>query len=718
VVLSRSIRDAVIAKTLRVPTVDAERGDGAAVARQIDIALMSVGFKCSRELLEHLSGTHPAVAQETGRSALRAVRELVGDHVEHNVYFVDFPANVPDTVEFWDRCIADALLDQRSSGNILSQLRSGFVNLLDLPKYGRYQHTYAEMLAAHEPLIHSAKDRVTVLQLGRSLAEESYTLYLSLATHPVPLQQEDLALLRALADVHISDPHPEAVDVRENRAMINAARIGRGLPPWVDTPADVLRLACALSDGDVTLSAPTPLRSLRRAERRALMAALDEVVAANPAKLADIARYSERFKRLGERLHPHEHPLRPAAQDVFTVARGERTVRSLAGRVEIALADGDPDAAVDVLERAPGMLLRSVDRLARAGADIDRLTAALEAAASGASTRVLLSLREHLLNRAGPSVARVFVNQQGRSWVAPEERPPLPAPFVRALAEVLDAEVASRLPHIDHFVIQPEARALTIPLSDKTRPNGLGILPRGSVQPLAQHARFFVYWKQREHRTDLDLSVLLLDQDFQFADQVSWTNLSTLGATHSGDITEAPAGGSEFIDLDLGRVKATYVVPQVNKYAGEGFDQLEEVFFGFMERTPEQAGRPFEPRTVRAKSDLFGAGRVALPVTFARDEQGDWRATWMHLNLSGYPRFNRVEQNYGATSLLVRAILERQYLRLSYLEELLKTRGTVVLDAAPEGQPVTYLGLDHADGLPDGSTIYTPANLEQLLNPA
>jgi stress response protein SCP2 len=718
VVLTPDIRGAVIAKTLRVPMIDGDRGDGAAVARQLDVALVSAGFKCSRELLEHLSQAHPAVAQEAARSALRAVRELIGDHVEHNVYFVDFPANVPDTIQFWNRCIADALLDQRSSANVLSQLRAGFVNLLDLPKYGRYQHTYEEMLAAHEPLNESAKDRVTLLHLGHSLAEESHALYLSLATTPVPLQEDDLALLRALAEIHISDSHPEAVDVRENRAMINAARVANGLAPWVDTPVDVLRLACALSEGDVTLSEPTRLRSLRRAERRALIAALNEVVGENPAKLADVARYGERFKRLGERLHPHEHPLCPAAQDVFTVARGERTVRSLAGRVEIALADGDPDAAVAALERAPGMLMRSVDRLARAGADVDGLANAVRVAAPATSTRVLLSLREHLLNRGEPSAARIFVNQQGRSWVAPDERAPLSGSFTSALAEALDAEIAGRLPRIDRLVVEPAARALAIPLTEKTRPQGLGILPRGSVQPLAQHARFFVYWKERAHRTDLDLSVLLLDDDFQFADQVSWTNLKRLGATHSGDITEAPAGASEFIDLDLGRVEATYVVPQVNKYSGEGFDELEEVFFGFMERAPEQKGRPFEARTVRAKSDLFGAGRVALPVIFARDPEHGWRATWMHLNLPGHPNFNRVEHNYRGTSLLVRGIVERKYLRLSYLEDLMRGRGTVVLDAAPDGQPVTYLGLDHPDGTPDGSTVYTPANLTQLLNPA
>lgn len=716
--LTHGIREAVIAKTLRVPRVEGDRGDGAAAARQVDVALLSAGFTCSRELLEHLSRAHPAVAQDAGRSALRAVRELVGDHVEHNAYFVDFPANVPDTIAFWGRCVADALGDPRASGNVLSQLRAGVVNLLDLPRYGRYQHTYAELLAAHEPLVASAKDRVTVLHLGRSLAEESHALYLALATSPVPLQAGDLALLRALAEVHVADPQPEAVDVRENRAVINAVRVVGGLAPWVDTPVDVLRLACALSDGDVTLSEPARLRSLRRAERRALMAALERVVGEHPAKLADVGRYAERFKRLGERLHPHEHPRCPAAQDVFAVARGERTVRSLSGRVEIALADGDPDAAMAALAHAPGMLLRSVDRLARAGGGADRLAEAVRAAAPAASTRVLLSLREHLLNRAEPAPVRVFVNQQGRSWVTSDERAALPAALTSALAEALDAEITARLPRIDRLVVEPAARTLAIPLSEKARPQGLGILPRGSVQPLAQHARFFVYWKQRAQRTDLDLSALLLDDDFAFAGQVSWTNLKALGATHSGDVTEAPAGASEFIDLDLGRVEAAYVVPQVNRYDGEGFDALEEVFFGFMERTSEQRGRPFEPRTVRAKSDLFGAGRVALPVIFARDPEHGWRATWMHLNLSGHPRFNRVEDNHRSTSLLVQGIVERQYLRLGYLEDLLRARGTVVLDAVPDGRPVTYMGLDRPDGLPDGSTIYTPANLTQLLNPA
>src|SRR5262249_497007 len=162
----------------------------------------------------------PPVAQETGTAILRAVRELVGDHVRHNAYFIDFPENVPDTADFWSQCIAQALLDPRSAGNVAAQLASGWVNLLDVPTYARYQHPYEEMLAAHDELIASAKDRVTLLELGRSLSEESHALYLSLATSLVPLSESDLALLAGLAELHVADPQPDKIDVRENRAVI------------------------------------------------------------------------------------------------------------------------------------------------------------------------------------------------------------------------------------------------------------------------------------------------------------------------------------------------------------------------------------------------------------------------------------------------------------------------------------------------------------------
>jgi stress response protein SCP2 len=58
-------------------------------------------------------------------------------------------------------------------------------------------------------------------------------------------------------------------------------------------------------------------------------------------------------------------------------------------------------------------------------------------------------------------------------------------------------------------------------------------------------------------RTDYDLSVLMLNEKFEYANQLSWTNLRTEDGVgvHSGDITSAPDGASEFIDIDLGKVE-------------------------------------------------------------------------------------------------------------------------------------------------------------------
>jgi len=716
-----SVRDALIARTLRVPVVAGDSGDAAAAVRQLDVALMSVGFKCSKELLEHLSGFHPAVTLEAGESVLRAARDLVGDHVDHNPYFIDFPKEVPDTLDFWTSCIASALMDPRSAANVSKQLKSGRVNLLDLPTYGRYQHTFEEMLGVHEKLLPAAKDRVTVLHLGGSLTAESHAAYLALAGSPVPLAEGDLSLLGALAELHVRDVQPEQIDVRENRAVVNRARLDQDVPIVVDTPVDVLRLACAISGGDVTLSTPTRFRGFKRAQRRALLAALDEVIAASPMKLSDVPRYAEAFKRLGERLHPHEYSNWSSAQTVFAVARGEHDANSLAGRVELAIARGEPDEAVAALQHAPGMLLRSVDRLARSGAELDVLVRAVEEAVSTASTRVLLSLREHLLNRDEPVAARLFVNQAGRPWVTADQRPPLPATTTARIGAVLDAEIARRLLPVDRLVLDPECRTLAVPLSGKARAGGLGVLPRGSTQHVEPHVRFFVYWKERQRTTDFDLSLVLLDDDFATVGQVSWTNLKETEVVHSGDVTEAPAGATEFIDVNLDAQRARYVVPQVNIYAGEGFNQVEEAFFGFMERRPADKGSPFEPRTVRAKSDLFGAGRVSLPLLFAREPDGNWTARWMHLNLFGHPSFNQVEGNHRRTSAIARTIVERRYLRLSYIEDLLRLRGTPIEEwpvSLDPGTPISYLGLNVPDDLPAGSTTYTLKNLTDLLNSA
>ncbi|MFE3572315.1 hypothetical protein ACFXON_23040, partial [Bacillus subtilis] len=283
--VSWDLDELVISRTFRLPGVEGPAGSGEVVVRQFDAVLMSVGFKLSGDLIARLAGLTPGAVLDIAVRVLPIVRRMAGAHVEHNVYFKDFPANVPDTVEFWTDCLLDALGDELAAAAVSEGLAQGVLNLLALPRYGSYQHSYGEMAAAHDELIASAGDRVTVLHAGQSVEGEVSALYLSLAGRATPLGDEDLTVLRELALHCARGPQPESIPVRENRAIINEVRLAGGVDLLVDTVTDVLRLACLLSGGDVSLLAATRFRSLSRRSRRGLLAALDVAIAARPARL-------------------------------------------------------------------------------------------------------------------------------------------------------------------------------------------------------------------------------------------------------------------------------------------------------------------------------------------------------------------------------------------------------------------------------------------------
>ena len=716
---------------------------------------MSAGFKLSRGLLQELSARETGQVLALGGRVLRAARTMAGDHVKHNPYFRDFPFNVPATLEFWAELAERALAVGIAGGSgVYVDIGGGELveagSLLSLPGYGTVEHTYDDMLAAHEALAASAGDRITILHQGGTPQEEAHRLYLELAASRVPLAAEDLALLEALATACAAGPQPERVPVRENRAVLNRVALGCGRPLLADTVTDVLRLAAAVSGGDLTLETATRFRSFTRAERRVLVASLDRVVRQSQAKLADVAPHAEAWKRLGERLHPHEYGTLPEARRVFAVARGEERVPSLAARAESHFLAGETVQAARRLAVAPGLFFRSLDRLLRnaTAAECRAIMDLAVRAAPGVSGRVLLSAREHFQNRDrsrsgdrsqnggtvdGTGLPRVFANRKGRAWVTPETRPGIDSGVRRDLLAVLDEAVTVRLPEGGRLIVDPAVLGVALPLSGKPAAPGLGVMPRGSVSDVVPDDQdvlsFFVYWRQKSKRTDYDLSALMVTADFSRSDFVSWQAYHSADAavTYSGDITDAPDGATEFISCDLRRMRLPVIIPQVNIYAGEPFDEAAEAFFGYLLRGADQRGAPFEAATVRMKSDLRGSGRVALPLAFLRGEDGKWRAKWLHFYLKGHASMNVVQGNRLSTSLLARTVIDRDYLRVGYLAGLMASRtadGTVIrarsagdLAVAVKDAPgpVTYIGLDRPEDLPQDARVFTLANLAGLI---
>ena len=739
----KSLFQTIVQKTYRVPvgvfTPSSTKMSGK-LTRQLDIALMAAGFKLSGELFRRLSELHWVHVSDLGGPVLAAVKELVGDHVEHNVYFKNFPDGIPDTEEFWMDCLFDALGRPESMLRTGMQFARGAVDLVALPKYGRYRHTYDEMIATCDQYIASSRDKFKVLHLGKSLEEEAEDLYASLAGSRVPLNGDDRILLESLAEMclHVSDVE---IPVRENRAIINAVCVKYGKEPAVGTPTDILRLAAALSGGDITLEKPTKFKSFPKSQRRVMLRALNYLLATkSPVPYGDFNQYREEWKRLGERLHPFEFHLN-YVNTAFEHIR-KPIVRSTATMVDAALKRADVKAAVALLKPAPGILFRNLDRLIRttdSPMDTHSVADAIRAVGNKVSGRVLLSVREHFDNRT-VSGKRIFANSKGTAYVTADTRASINDGLIAEVTDAINTEIERRLPKPDILVVDPAILGVALPLSEKNKVEGFNVMPRGSVTPInCEILRFFMYWKQKAERTDYDLSCLFLDKEFKCVNQASWTSLRGDGYRHSGDIVDAPNGATEFIDIDLHRTPYSVIIPTVNFYAGETFDKCAEAFFGFMERDGwdnksaynvprdwersrhrKPSGKPFEPQAVRTKSGLTGTNRITLPLAFFK-KGTQWYAKWLHLNVKGAGFANMVEKNAPSLQLTVKTMIQRQYLTVGHLVMLMVSGYTTRLIMQTEGMkydyksPVTYIGLERPEGLPEGSTVYTLANLKDLM---
>lgn len=99
---------------------------------------------------------------------------------------------------------------------------------------------------------------------------------------------------------------------------------------------------------------------------------------------------------------------------------------------------------------------------------------------------------------------------------------------------------------------------------------------------------------------------------------------------------------------------------------------------------------------------------------FFRAPGGEWRVRWLHLHLAGEPEFNAVENNQVSATALARALVDRRYLTVGYLAGLLAD-DVIRWDGQTFEEPVTFIGLERPEGLPEGSRVFTPENLGDLI---
>ena len=608
------------------PERDTDAGVETALA-----TLRALGYRLSDPVREAL--TRPEQAWALVNAAARLTSGSPA--ADYRPFYPDFPIQV--------RTASEATLLVNAALHYLGDV----VGVRILPDYRP---------SPREPL---PGDDGALTELGLATAQNLERIVADLIAQATPFSAQDRADLTALRDFG-----PEAaphVAVKENLAVLTVTFPDLDFSDSYRTVTDVLRLAVALAGGDVSLAEPCRFPSFSRAQRRRLLGLLDAVGQAQDSRdsAEEMARRCERWKRLARHLRPGDYARRfpRATKLLHQVASGDAEA-GFTSRLEEALARRDVDGALSLLSARPGVFARRLNHLLRLCADEaarERVVAEFARVAPEVALPVLVRLWEYFAS-PGPDalpwrVVAIKAATGTKTTLIPSTRRPGPADVavVRAVEEALRQR--KRLGRI--AVDQGMYEGYTTPVGLRSASPGMRTAGRGTRLPLpeGETIRFFLHWRDlpeappkapgpagpaaaedRDTRVDLDLSAFFVSEDFTRTEQIAYYNLRSTAAVHSGDLTSAPDGAAEFIDVTLAealRQGWRYVVMTVHSFSHHRLSEVPECWAGAMARGADpQSGEVFEASTVMQRLDLVSPTFNATPFVIDLAER---RLIWWDL---------------------------------------------------------------------------------------
>lgn len=439
---------------------------------------------------------------------------------------------------------------------------------------------------------------------------------------------------------------PDDIPLKENVALVCKIYLNtyksantNDIQKYFHTATDVLRLITAMSDGDISLATNTRFRNFKRSERRMLLELLDHC--SNIEE--DMLRYKNRWLRVGEKLHPMEYsPLQyPHAYLAFQKLRDGEKIETFGGKVNKAMDAENYEAALALLKKRPGELARKLDYLLRTAKIPNMVVNTFKDIAGDVSTPVLLQVKEHFAHRNEENENRVFFpkGNLSRCHSIKNTLPEIEESYCNAIVSICEnalIEAYRKKDFMGKVYLSPEFKNYLVPFSQRSASKSLKTIVRGSRLPISEDIntlRAFIWWTNTtdknndwdDYRVDIDLSAAIFDENWNYMEHISYTNLRSrkYQACHSGDITNGgPVNGdgvSEFLDVDIDSVVkygARYVVYQVYSFTNQTFKDLPHAMFGWMGRESAGSGEIYEPKTVEQKMDLTANSTIAIPVIF------------------------------------------------------------------------------------------------------
>jgi hypothetical protein len=606
----------------------------------------SLGYTLSYDIIEALKTYSYSELELFYKSLIKDLREMLGANVIFNPMYPYFPDHVMNMSE------AELYL------NAIIHYVTGW-----LPNYKKEERPALTEFSSLKVIQSGTEDEFKSLIKNLIAANSSIS-----ETDKSDIEWAVLNYSDNLAEIL-----PESIPQKETIAYLAKVLItifdnpSEQLKPYFKTATDVLRLAVALSDGDISLAIKTKFKNFSRPVRKVLLTLLEN--AGNITE--DMLRHEGYWIRLGERLHPSEFSKKfPKTHKAFDVLRNNLPFSTFNSKVEQLLLNGKSMEAADLLKSRPGDMARRLDHLLRAGNadDAKKVLEIFSEISENISTPVLLQVMTHFKYRNTEKELRSYFPKGSVAKVKIiEDKLPLLSPEITKAAEAACRKALinrfAKLPALGKVYLDDKLKNHLVPFSQRSAGKALRTLVRGSRLdlPKGNTIRFFLWWKEglingkETGRVDIDLSSVLFNSKWRYMEHISYTNLKSekYQACHSGDITSAPNGACEFIDIDIPSVLkygGRFIIMNVYSFTSHAYCDLPECFAGWMMRQEPGSGEIFEPKTVVDKVDLSADTKICIPVILDLEKR---QLIWSDIALNALPGYNiNVESNLSGVSLM------------------------------------------------------------------
>lgn len=620
---------------------------------------------------------------------LENFRVFNGHDMRPCTLFTNFPEDVPsEAIYNLKRLVSIACASFLSDADVILDCGCKVnTSIFDLREFGACpvcQHRVGELhnsYARRFPLI-DIRNPITIVMIGTNGSELLHIVH-SLLYTTTGLSAEDLDIIKPLlTELGFNEDMIEMdrIVMKEVKAHVVAYFIEHELlyTKEIYRPTDILRIAASLSGRTTTLASNVKFR-LSNKNRRIIRKFFNECDEDDIGEMRKPVHFTK-FKALGHCLHTGKYHFQsPVCYRIFDRLRNDhKSIVTFESETERLFKSKHPDTLVDSLcahlRKRPGVFARVINRILKTSQGDPSLFRVPEAFASvidEVSTRVLLQLAmvlrvwndtEYSISIPAGAVAKPHVRLNPMSGI----NDTVTVQVKNEMVVVIESELRSRFGRKGGlgkvFLDRDALSRYILPLSMHSASKSAQSISRGSVQNMAQYnvddvIRLFVYW---EDQTDVDLSVMMLNNAFDTVSAVAYTHLKAVNyddevyCVHSGDIQRGLPSGTEFIDINVNKLPADirYILMDVVCYYGSTFDTFTS-YCGYMIRSSD-TGEVFEPTTVEDKWDLT-IGRKSIPVCFDLKNR---TVIKLDLGVVGEPCGDSVVTTGNITKLLAKEVME------------------------------------------------------------